>query len=161
MELLTSPSFVWGLAGFLLIASEIIVPGFVIFFFGSGALLTALASAVLPPVGSSLALQGIIWAVSTVFSLVFLRRRFSGIFHGTVLNPSRIDDLGKTAVVNERITPDKPGRVRYRGTSWKGVSYSETFEKGDKVSIIQEDGLSLIVSAPFLQDKENDEFEVD
>lgn len=155
MELLTNPSFVWGLAGFLLIASEVLVPGFVIFFFGSGALATAVASALLPPVASSFGLQGLIWAVSSVFSLVFLRRRFSGIFHGTVLNPHRVEDLGKNAVVSERITPEKPGRIRYRGTSWKGISYSETFEKGDKVSIVQEEGLTLVVSAPFLQDEEN------
>ncbi|MFW6344125.1 MAG: NfeD family protein [Sediminispirochaetaceae bacterium] len=153
MELLTSPSFVWGLAGFLLIASEVLVPGFVVFFFGSGALVTAVASALLPPVGSSLGLQGIVWAASSIFSLVFLRRRFSGIFHGTVLNPHRVEDLGKNAVVSERITPEEPGRIRYRGTSWRGISYSETFEKGDKVSIVQEEGLTLVVSAPFLQDE--------
>lgn len=152
MELLTNPSFIWGLAGFILLASEMFVPGFVIFFFGSGALLTAIAAAILPPVGASFGLQGLIWGASTVFSLVFLRRRFSRIFHGTVLNPSRIEDLGKSAVVSERISPEKPGRVRYQGTTWKAVSYTETFEEGEKVSIIQEEGLTLVVSAQFLEE---------
>jgi membrane protein implicated in regulation of membrane protease activity len=152
VEVFTNPSFIWALAGFILLASEMLVPGFVIFFFGSGALLTALAAAILPSVGASFGLQGLIWGASSIFSLIFLRRRFSRIFHGTVLNPTRIDDLGKTAVVSERITPEKPGRVRYQGTTWNAVSYTETFEEGEKVSIVQEDGLTLVVSAQFLEE---------
>ena len=152
MELLSNPSFVWGFAGIVLIAVEVIVPGFVIFFFGSGALLTAVLSALVPPVGASFGLQGIIWAASSVLSLVFFRRKFAGIFHGTVLNPKEEKDLGETAVVTELVTPENPGRVRYKGTSWKAVSYTETFEEGETVAIIEEDGLTLVVSAPFVQE---------
>jgi membrane protein implicated in regulation of membrane protease activity len=152
IEIITDPSFVWGLSGLILIAAEMLVPGFVIFFFGSGALLTALAAALFPPVGASFGLQGLIWGISSVVSLVFLRKRFSRIFRGTVLNRERVEDLGETAEVIERITPDEPGRVRYRGTSWKAVSYTETFEAGEKVSIVQEDGLTMVVSAPIVQD---------
>jgi membrane protein implicated in regulation of membrane protease activity len=151
-EVISDPTFVWGLSGLILIFAEALVPGFVIFFFGSGALLTALASAVLPPVGASFGLQGLIWGVSSVFSLIFLRKRFSRVFRGTILNRERVEELGETALVKERITPDEPGRVRYQGTTWKAVSYTETFEPGEKVSIVQEDGLTLVVSAPIVQD---------
>ncbi len=152
IEVITDPTFVWGLSGFILIFAEALVPGFVIFFFGSGALLTALASAVLPPVGASFGLQGLIWGASSVFSLIFLRKRFARVFRGTLLNREHVEDLGETALVKERITPDTRGRVRYQGTTWKAVSYTETFEPGDKVSIVQEDGLTLVVSAPIVQD---------
>jgi membrane protein implicated in regulation of membrane protease activity len=152
MEVITDPSFVWGLSGLILIAAEMLVPGFVIFFFGAGALLTAIVAALIAPVGASFGLQGLIWGISSVVSLIFLRRKFSKVFRGTVLNRQREEDLGENARVTERITPENPGRVRYQGTSWKAISYTETFEAGEEVSIVQEDGLTLVVSAPIVQD---------
>ena len=38
----TSPPFIWALIGLLLIGSEFLVPGFVIFFFGERSVLSAL-----------------------------------------------------------------------------------------------------------------------
>ena len=93
-----------------------------------------------------------IWAGSSVLSLVILRRRFAKIFRGTILNPERDEDVGKVAEVTERITPDNPGRVRYQGTTWKAISYTETFDPGEKVQIIKEENLTLIVSSPILED---------
>ena len=148
--MLTNPAFVWAVAGIVLLVAEFLVPGFVIFFFGVGALLTALASALLPPVAGSIALQGVIWALGSILSLRFLRRRFSRVFRGDTVEGPSTEDVGATVVVTERITPDEPGRVRYRGTSWKAISYTESFVPGDRVQIVQEDNLTLVVTAPFL-----------
>jgi membrane protein implicated in regulation of membrane protease activity len=84
-----------------------------------------------------------------------LRRRFSRIFRGTVLNSTSDERVGKIAVVNEEITPDSPGRVRYQGTTWKAISYTERFKPGDKVEIIEEEDLTLIVSKPIIEDDDN------
>ena len=148
----TSVAFLWSLLGVILIASEMIIPGFVIFFFGAGAVITGIASLLLPPVASSFALQGLLWAGASVFSLLFLRRRFSRIFRGTVLNKTTDADVGNSAVVSERITPESPGRVRYMGTTWRAISYTETFEPGASVEILREDKLTLVVSKPILED---------
>ncbi|MFP4302780.1 MAG: NfeD family protein [Spirochaetaceae bacterium] len=150
--MLTDPAFVWGVVGIVLLVSELLVPGFVIFFFGLGALITAVASLILPPVAGSLALQGIVWALGSILSLRFLRRRFARVFRGGTVEPVGEADLGRTVVVTERITPGRPGRVRFQGTSWKAVSYTETFKPGDKAQIVQEDNLTLIVSEPFLEE---------
>lgn len=150
--MLTDPAFVWGVAGLILLVSELLVPGFVIFFFGLGALVTAVASLLLPPVAGSIALQGIVWALGSILSLRFLRRRFSRVFRGGTVEPVGEADLGRTVVVTERITPDTPGRVRFQGTSWKAISYTETFEPGDRAQIVQEDNLTLIVTQPFLKE---------
>ncbi len=154
-----NPPFLWGLLGVVLIAAEMIIPGFVIFFFGSGALVTALSSGLFSSVESSFAMQGFIWVVSSVLSLVILRRRFSKIFRGTVFNPVGTENVGKTAIVTERITPDKPGRVRYQGTTWKAVSYTETLEPESTVEILQEDNLTMIVSAPIFPEDTSDDTE--
>lgn len=150
--MLRDPAFIWGVAGILLLAAEFIAPGLVVLFFGLGALATALVTLVLPPVASSVALQGIIFALASILSLRFLRRRFARVFRGESPPPSSVEDLGRTVVVVERITPDEPGRVRYQGTSWKAISYSETFEPGEKAQIVQEENLTLVVTAPFIEE---------
>lgn len=150
--MLTDPAFVWGVAGLVLLVSELLIPGFVIFFFGVGALITSVASLLLPPVAGSIALQGLVWALGSILSLRFLRRRFARVFRGESLSPGSEEDIGRTVVVTERITPESPGRVRFQGTSWKAVSYTETFEPGDEAQIVQEENLTLIVTEPFLKE---------
>ncbi len=143
------PTFVWGVIGLLLIASEALIPGFTIFFFGLGAVLVALIALIFPFLGGSFAWQILIWLAASVLSFVFLRRKFSSLFKGTLLNRRSPEELGERAVVLEAIRPESPGRVRYRGTSWKAVSLTESFEKGDEVAIVAEEGITLTVTAPF------------
>lgn len=156
--MLTNPSFLWGVLGVLFIAAEMVIPGFTIFFFGAGALLTALAAAVLPLVSGSFGLQVLIWAGSSILSFTFLRRRFRKIFRGTVLDKPQEDGIGEMVKVLEEITPDKPGRVRFRGTSWAAASLSENFSPGDTVEIIETTGLTLTVTAPFDREDPKDDF---
>ncbi len=150
-----SPPFIWAVLGLILIGAEMAVSGFVIFFFGVGALVTGLFSAVIPGLSGSYILQGIVWIISTVLSFGFFRKKFKKIFKGTVLGRETDKDVGHSAVVIEAIGPDKPGRVRYQGTSWKAVSYTEKFDPGDKVDIIKEDNLTFIVTKHFLDEIED------
>lgn len=143
------PSFIWGVIGLLLMSSEALIPGFTIFFFGLGAWLVALLALVFPFLGGSLAWQIVLWVTASVLTFVFLRRKFAGFFKGTLLNRRQSEELGERAVVLEAITPESPGRVRYRGTSWKAVSLTESFEKGEEVAIVAEEGITLTVTAPF------------
>lgn len=141
-----SSSFFWILLGLVLVGAEMFIPGFVIFFFGMGAVLTGLAAAILPFIKSSAAAQGILWIAATAFFMGFFRKKFAGIFKGTILNRQIESHVGKSAEVIEPITPDTPGRVRYQGTSWSAMSYTEKFDKGDEVDIVEEKGLTFIVS---------------
>lgn len=151
------PSFVWALTGLLMIGSEMFMPGFVIFFFGMGAISTAFLSAIIIPVGGSLALQVLIFALSSIFSLVFLRKRFAKVFRGSLLNPEKPQFIDQEGEVLEAITADKPGRVKFNGTSWKAVSYKETFEPGDPVEILEQDGLTLVVCSPILREDSSED----
>ena len=149
-----SPPFLWAVLGLILIGAEMVVSGFVIFFFGVGALTTALLSALLPGLSGNYILQGVVWIVSSILSFGFFRKKFTKIFRGTVLDRDTDKDVGQSAVVIEAIGPDKPGRVRYQGTSWKAVSYTENFDPGEKVDIIKEDNLTFIVTKHFLDEIE-------
>lgn len=146
-----SPIFLWALAGLILIGAEFLVPGFVIFFFGVGALITALLTGVVPGLASHLGLQALIWLASTGLFVGFLRKRFTRIFRGTLIEGGvGNNEIGRRAVVTERITPDEPGRVKLGGTTWKAISYTEVFEVGDSVDIIEKDNLTFTVTRSVL-----------
>jgi inner membrane protein len=146
-----SPLFIWGLLGILLIGAEMFAPGFVIFFFGAGAVLTGILSALIPGLESSWGLQALIWLGSSILSLSFLRKRFAHIFRGTILNNTEIPpEIGGSAVVVERITPDEPGRIKFQGTTWKAISYTEIIEPGEPVDILDKENLTYIVAKSIL-----------
>lgn len=146
------PPFFWSLLGLLLIAAEMFMPGFVIFFFGSGAVITGFLTALIPGLSSNYTLQGIIWILSSILTFSFFRKKFTKIFRGTILNREINTDLGHTVKVIEAITPEKPGRVRFQGTSWKAISYTESFEPGEKVDIVQEENLTFVVTGSILEE---------
>ncbi len=143
-----NPVFLWALLGLILIGSEFVLPGFVIFFFGTGAILTSLLSALIPGLGSSWMLQALIWIASSGFSLIFLRKKFAKIFRGKLITGKDESELhaGKKAEVVEDITPDNPGRIKFQGTTWKAISYTESFKPGESVEILKEESLTFVVT---------------
>ena len=102
--------YIWAAIGLLFMGAEFFLPGFVIFFFGLGSLITALLSWIVPGLRSHITLQILVWLASSGLSLYFLRRYFSKIFRGNLLPAAEDDYAGKREVVIEEITPEKPGR---------------------------------------------------
>ena len=146
MEWLTRPEF-WALAGLLFVAAEFLGPNFVLFFFGVGALLTGVATAIFPPLGGSLLLQVLVWLGASVGTLLSLRRYLKGVFRGRV-DRKPLEDVysGKEATVVEAIDAGHSGRVRFQGTTWDAISYDDSFAPGDTVQILKHDNLTLIVA---------------
>lgn len=147
--------FVWALVGIACIGLEMLIPGFVIFFFGLGGLSTALFS-LIPGVQDLVWLQIVFFIVISVLSLVFLRKHFSRIFVGTVFyTPTRslsTDPAGTLVEVIETVSPLKEGRVRYNGTTWKARSHTKTLEAGSMARIVVQEGLTIIIEAADVQD---------
>ena len=73
---------IWLIAGLLMIGAEFIIPGFVIFFFGVGAIILSGLTWLIPGLQSNYLLQFIIWIASSGLTLAFLRKFFSKIFKG-------------------------------------------------------------------------------
>ena len=142
--------YIWAAIGLLFMGAEFFLPGFVIFFFGLGSLVTALLSWLLPGLKSHITLQILLWLASSGLSLYFLRRYFSKIFRGNILPNEESEYAGKTAVVLEAITPENPGRVRFQGTSWQAISYDESFAPGDTVEILKEENLTFVVTGSIM-----------
>ena len=153
---------IWAIVGVVLIISEFFIPGFVIFFFGSGALLNALLTAIIPFLRSSILAQVLIWLGFSSLSLFVLRRYFAKIFSGRLFEGRISTDMaGQKADVIEDISPGKPGRIRFHGTTWRAVSDTEAFRSGEKVEILKKENMTYVVTRSLLEDDliEGREFE--
>ncbi len=145
--------YIWGFIGLLLIASEFIVPGFVIFFFGIGAILNGVLTGLIPGLKSHIWLQIFVWLGISGLSLFVLRRFFSKIFKGRYgEHAAGIDYRGEKAVVIDEISPDNAGRIKFQGTTWTATSYNELLKSGEIVEIVDKDNLTFVVTKSIMGD---------
>ena len=149
--------FIWLLLGLLLMVSEVFIPGFVIFFFGFGAVVSGILTAAFPFLKSRLIWQVLIWLGTSTVSLFLLRRYLSKVFRGRFFEKSagETDHTGEKVKVIKAIRPDRAGRVRFQGTSWKAVSYDEVFKVGEEVEILKTENLSIVVTRSILGELED------
>ena len=116
--ILSRPEIFWFVIGLGLFLLELVIPGFVIFFFGVGAWVTALVCLILNP-GTNV--QIIIFAVTSVLSLVALRKMIQKKFFYSKNNLSEdVEDefTGKEALTTSPVGPGKKGKVEFKGTTW-------------------------------------------
>ncbi len=143
-----SPGLMWFIIGIALLFIEFLLPGFILFFFGVGAVLTA----VLIWVGvlDSTIAQLIFFSVSSVVLLIALRRYFSKYLKGDVSNEGKYkiteeEFIGKRVKVVKRIEPNSvDGKIEFEGTLWNANS-DETIEPGTMAEITSKDNITFNV----------------
>lgn len=143
-QFLSRPEIVWFIIGLVLFLLELVLPGFVIFFFGVGAWITALMCLVAEP---GINLQVIVFAVTSVLSLLALRKMIQKKFFYTKEELSQeVEDefTGREAVVVSDIGPGKKGKVEFKGTTWNAESGSVILS-GERVVIKEKENFTLIV----------------
>ena len=138
------PELFWFILGLGLFLLELVMPGFIIFFFGLGAWVTALICLIGHP---GINLQIIIFAITSTLLLIALRK----IIQNKFLNSKRTrsDDVedeftGKEAIAMIDFGGLIQGKVEFKGTSWSSESASE-IKEGQRVVIIEKDSFKLIV----------------
>jgi inner membrane protein len=136
--------WMWLAAGLVLVVAELATPGgFVIIFFGIGAL--AVGALALLGVVSSVPLQFLLFSVLSIASLAMLRSRLQT----RVRTPpsSNVDSLiGDLAIPQERMSPGVVGRVEVRGSTWSARNTSSvTLDPGQRARVAGVDGLTLAV----------------
>lgn len=141
-----SPAFWWAIVGIGLMLCEFVMPGLILFFFGLGALITALLTWLLP---MSLTVQLAVFAVASLVSLFGLRRWLKPIFMGSA--SASEDSLsegmaGQHAKVLEPIAPGTAGKIELNGTAWKAES-EESLEEGQAVEVVSQKSLTLVVKS--------------
>jgi membrane protein implicated in regulation of membrane protease activity len=143
-----SPALVWFIIGFILIVLEFIIPGLITLFFGIGAWIVCLCCLFFDvPIN----VQLFIFIICSILSLIYLRKRFKSLFEKKADKVSlAIDELeefiGQRAIVTKKITPNKNGRIEFRGSHWNAES-DETIMKGKSVEIIAKKNITLIVKS--------------
>jgi membrane protein implicated in regulation of membrane protease activity len=142
-NIFSRPEIFWFLLGLAFFLLELVMPGFIIFFFGVGAWVTALICLVSSP-GTNL--QIIIFAVISVITLVAFRKFIQNKFFHRGTHSEEIEDefTGKEAIASGDFGGMKQGKVEFKGTSWTAESVSEVKE-GQRVVIIEKDSFKLIV----------------
>lgn len=144
---------VWAVLGGALLLAEFAMPELVVVFFGLGALVNAFLIALIPALRGNIPLQITLWAATSGIALAFLRRYAARWFRGD--GPEiRPAGVGETAYVVEAISPEHPGRIRYRGTTWQARSVQETIPAGSTVTLLEKQNLTYLVTRENLLDSD-------
>ena len=127
---------IWLAVGVAFILFELLAPGFIVIFFGVGALIAG-ATAFF---GSSIQMQLAVFGVSSLVMLLLLRRYMASIFHGTSsvaedAEGEKDHAVGAQAEVVEVIAPPRRGRVKFQGSFWTAEA-SEQIDSGTTVRIV-------------------------
>lgn len=141
---LLSPILFWFLLGIGFFVTELMLPGFIMFFFGIGAWCVA---AMLAIATLSLNIQLTVFLVSSLISLFLLRARLRSVFFGSAIEENdsvNVDSAPATGVVTEAISPPAAGRVKYGGSSWQAVA-EEPIPTGAVVEVVERKDLIIKV----------------
>ena len=145
-SILSKPEIVWFLIGLVLFLLELVIPGFVIFFFGVGAWITALLCLVTEP---GVNLQVVVFAITSVLSLLIFRKMIQKrFFYVREDRSDAVEDefTGKEARVIADFGPDKRGKVDFKGTTWKAETVSDSnIKEGQIVIILEKENFKLKV----------------
>lgn len=126
---------IWIFIGIALLLSEFLIPGFTIFFFGIGGLITALLIFIIPPLSNIVWLQVTIFSISSIILLISLRRHFTKTLKGD-LYKEKEDYIGQKCKVIEVVSEHKSGRILYQGTTWTAFSNKEKIYKNQTAEIL-------------------------
>jgi membrane protein implicated in regulation of membrane protease activity len=141
------PALYWLIIGVMLFFLELAVPGFILFFFALGALVTALI-AWLSPI--SLVWQLGLFIAASLVSLLSLRNIIQKKLIAPASDAGDEDEdvllavSGENGVVSMTIAPPAEGRIKYAGTSWRAMA-DEKIEEGEIVTIVRQKGLIIHV----------------
>jgi len=144
--IMNSVPITWFVMGLIILILEIAVPGFILFFFGVGAWIVALLTLF---VDINANFQLLIFIISSLLTLYYLRTTFNEYFFGKVIDNRSYDDQldsvkGEKVKVISFISPNFKGKVELHGTNWNATA-DEDINEGEIVEIISKDNLTLTV----------------
>jgi len=133
---------IWFIAGLGLGVLEMVVPGFIIIFFGAGCMGAAVVAAIAP---GAIAVQALVFVLVSVGLLVALRRFAMKMFAGRRESRSGVGESsiekGTRITVDNAIPAGGRGRVRYRGTWWDART-DEGVDAGAEAEIVGVDDMN-------------------
>lgn len=141
---ITYPGLMWLIIGATFFVLEMAVPGFILFFFGLAAWLTALGCYFFPwSVNTQLA----VFIVLSMVCLFSLRGLMEKVFIGDKKDEG--DDTvlahgGEKCKVTKGIRPPSEGQIKFAGTFWRAEA-DEEIKEGEIAEIIKQRNLLITV----------------
>lgn len=123
----------------ILLIIEVVTTGLVTIWFAIGALAAFITSLIT----DSTLIQGIVFFVVSILSLIFTRPILNKYIKPKV-EKINLDLVGKTGLVTKDISEFEIGEVKVEGKYWSAKA-KEKIEKGSKVEILSIEGVKLIV----------------
>ena len=143
--------YIWIIVGLLLMLSEFVIPGFIIFFFGAAAIIVGILQALVP--GVPLPAWIIACCILGAVLLLLCRRFMPKYMTGTRMTGSCETDVDNDGVIGEKVTVveaisvGQPGKVELHGTLWNAVAEKD-ISNGEIVVVKGKKNLTLTVE-PF------------
>lgn len=143
MEKYMNLTLIWFIIGFALFMLEFAVPGFILFFFGIAAWIVAILTLFMD---ISLNVQLLIFLGSALITVALFRKYVKEKLGMYRESPRLLEDefIGKVCYAETAISPEKNGKVEFKGASWDASS-ADTIAAGQKVQIIETKSIHLIV----------------
>jgi len=141
----TSYELIWFFFGLVLMLMELVLPGFIIIFFGIGAWFVALL--IWFGIELTFSTQLALFLVVSVTSLFVFRKYGSKYFKGKVkvADADAIDSVkGNRVIAVTDIQPGTGGKVEFNGTIWNAEA-SVAIAKGTAAEIVERNNLVLTV----------------
>ena len=144
-----SYSIVWIVSGAAMILAEFLFSGFIVVFFGLGAVIAGIAVAFGVP-GSG-GIPFIIFSVSSIVLLVVARNHMKTWFQGDLVGEKNADIdtgiIGDSVEIVSGFDESSPGYgiVRYRGSNWNARSEKEIHQVGTRLKVVDRESNVLIV----------------
>lgn len=137
----------WAVFGIALVIAELVVPAFVLIWFGLGALLVALGLFLLP--GLSLTAQVLIWTVASVVMVILWFKIFKPGFYKTRIGMSDAYVIGEVGMLVRDVEPFQKGQVRFQkpmigADVWECIA-DEPIKSGERVKVLGVEGSFLKV----------------
>lgn len=135
---------IWAVAGITLVIADVLTATFVLVFFGTGALVTALTTWL--NLTRSIEGQFLVFSVASVLSMILFRKAAKERFGRSAEGPEYSEFIGERARVAEPIPSNGEGRVEFRGAEW--IAFSDTdieIPEGSTVTIVAVEGIRLKV----------------
>ena len=137
----------WAVSGIALLLAELAVPAFVLVWFGLGAMLVALATALLPELGATAQLSA--WLLLSLALVVAWFKIFRPNAHKARIGMSEDYVIGEIGLLTRPVAPFEKGAVRFQkpilgSDAWDCIA-EETIAAGERVKILAIEGSLLRV----------------
>ena len=137
----------WAVLGIALILAELVIPAFVLVWFGLGALLVGAIVSVVP--GASLTFQIATWTLASVAMIVLWFKIFKPGFHKTRIGMADANVIGEVGMLIQDVEPYRKGQVRFQkpilgADVWDCIA-DDPIRSGERIKVLGVEGSLLKV----------------